>query len=187
MHSTANLEASLLVTFVAYRWDVIQHLLFRIHMYENRSPYYAKREMTRTQYEDEGRDYTAQQLQKLREHLNQNSGDMWRLGHGRNQTEGFMRGNEHVVRTFPDARPSRLAGFGSLLLQAFLSTMVLAVSAMAVLDYNPLRDIDSAMPFPAAQDCALQNENLMACVEQDASACQPLMDALGRCQERRSG
>ena len=44
MHSTANLEASLLVTLVAYRWDLIQHFLFRIHMYENQSPFYAKRE-----------------------------------------------------------------------------------------------------------------------------------------------
>ena len=137
--------------------------------------------MTRTQYEDEARDYTAQQLQKLREHLNQNSGDMWRLDHGRNQTEGFMRGNEHVVRTFPDARPSRLAGFGSLLLQAFLSTMVLAVSAMAVLDYNPLRDVDSAAPSPAARECEQLKENLIACLKQGDSECKPLMDAVGQC------
>ena len=94
--------------------------------------------MTRTEYQNEARDHTAQELLKLREHLKENSGDMWRLNHGRNQTEGFMRGNDHVVRTFPDARPSRLAGLGSMLLQGFLTAMVLAASAMVVLDYNPL-------------------------------------------------
>ena len=95
--------------------------------------------MSRTEYQDEARDYTAKELQKLREHLQANSGDMWRLNYGRNQTEGFMRGNDHVVRTFPDARPGRLAGLGSMLLQTLLTAMVLAASAMIVLDYNPLR------------------------------------------------
>ena len=52
-----------------------------------------------------------------------------------------MRGNDHVVRTFPDARPSRLAGLGSMLLQGFLTAMVLAASAMVVLDYNPLSEL----------------------------------------------
>ena len=73
--------------------------------------------MTRAQYEEETRDHTARELQKLREHLQRNQMDMMRLDHGRNMTVGFMQGNEHVTRTFAEARRGRLAGLGALLLQ----------------------------------------------------------------------